>query len=138
MLEFGLHVFPVDDPVLYPTDFIRIGFEAFGKAFNLHLKPSFDILHPEGVVKYHRADGALHREESLLREAVMLFAGEVVNEEWSTRRLLEEVAGGMDRSVHSRLDSDQGVEGWARIALHGGRLRISTVGCVLMISPCLL
>ena len=58
----------------------------------------------------------------------MLYSGEVVQEEWSDQRLREAAAGGLDRSVHG---SEEGPEGWARVALYSKQIYSMSVHLVL-------
>lgn len=112
------HIFPPDAPILHPTDYIRLTLSAFSRTFYLHLDPNHDILHPEARINYFRtaSDGTsvLDHSEDLIRDAVMMYQGDVVRVDKTLQRLREDAAGGLDPNHHM----SEGPEGWARIVLH--------------------
>lgn len=113
-----LHIFPHNSPVLHPTDSIRLTLSAFSRTFYLHLHPNFDLLHPEAKINYYKtaADGtsSLDRTEDLIKDALMIYHGDVVETQHTIQRLREDAAGGLN--PNHRLS--EGSEGWARIVLH--------------------
>lgn len=113
-----LPVFPPDNPVLYPTDSIRLTLSAFSRTFYLHLHPNHELLHPEARINYYKngPDGVsvLDHSEDLIKDSIMMFHGDVVRNEKTIQRLREDAAGGLDPSYRV----PEGSEGWARIVLH--------------------
>ena len=121
-----LHVFLPDTPVLHPTDSIRLTLSAFSRTFYLHLHPNYDILHPEARINYYRTEAngtsVLDYSGDLIKDAIMMYQGDVVRTEKTLQRLREDAAGGLDPNHHV----PEGSEGWARIVLHSVFLLLSS------------
>lgn len=112
-----------DAAELHHTDSFRLTLSAFEQTFHLHLRPNDDLVHPAARINYYRPgpDGAseLYRTEPLLREDVRAYWGEVLSDDASPARLLEDVAGGLYRPSSSPAEPPSGTTlGWARVLVH--------------------
>ncbi|KAG8743409.1 hypothetical protein FRC10_012074 [Ceratobasidium sp. 414] len=105
----------VESPRLRHTDSLRLTLAAFGRTHRLHLRPNNDLLHPAARITHLASDGSVISSTPLLRSAVHVFEGAVVDEAWSAHRLREDAAGGVSRPWG---EISEGELGWARIIVH--------------------
>ncbi|KAG9088315.1 hypothetical protein FRC06_002104 [Ceratobasidium sp. 370] len=105
----------VESPRLRHTDSLRLTLAAFGRTHRLHLRPNNDLLHPAARITHLASDGSVISSTPLLRSAVRVFEGAVIDEAWSAHRLREDAAGGVSRPWG---EISEGELGWARIIIH--------------------
>ncbi|KAG8768597.1 hypothetical protein FRC12_005463 [Ceratobasidium sp. 428] len=110
-----LYTREVESPRLRHTDSLRLTLAAFGHTHRLHLRPNNHLLHPAARITHLGSDGNVISSTPLLRSAVHVFEGAVVDEAWSAHRLREDAAGGVSRPWG---ETSEGELGWARIIVH--------------------